>query len=118
MWRASIIPELSGQTELRLMLADGSERILHDGTAGLSERATACQRLPAGHPEGFIEAFANLYGNVARTLDARAGRAEPGPFDDDFPSVQDGARGVYFIQAALQSAESGSWVPTAYKPPA
>ncbi len=103
---------------LRLMLADGSERILHAGTSSLSERATAQQRLPAGHPEGFIEAFANLYCNVARTLDARAGRAAPGPFDDDFPTVQDGARGVFFVENALRSAASGSWVPAAYQPPA
>jgi len=103
---------------LRLMLSDGSERILHGGTTVLSERATAQQRLPAGHPEGFIEAFANLYCNVARTLDARAGRAAPGPFDDDFPTVQDGARGVFFVENALRSAASGSWVPAAYQPPA
>jgi len=103
---------------LRLMLSDGSERILHAGTTGLSERATAHQRLPAGHPEGFIEAFANLYCNVARTLDARAGRVAPGPFDDDFPTVQDGTRGVFFIETALRSAASGSWVPAAYQPPA
>lgn len=103
---------------LRLMMSDGSERILHDGIADLSERATVHQRLPAGHPEGFIEAFANLYCNVARTLDVRAGRAEPGPFDDDFPTVQDGARGVFFIETALQSAASGSWLPATYEPPA
>jgi predicted dehydrogenase len=103
---------------LRLMLVDGSERILHDGITGLSERATAHQRLPAGHPEGFIEAFANLYLNVARTLDVRAGRAAPGAFDDDFPTVQDGARGVFFIETALQSAAAGTWVPATYEPPA
>lgn len=103
---------------LRLLLADGSERILHDGIAGLSERATAHLRLPAGHPEGFIEAFANLYRNVARTLDARAGRAAAGPFDDDFPTVQDGARGAFFVENALRSASSGAWVPATYEPPA
>ena len=103
---------------LRLLLADGSERILYDGIDGLSDRATAHLRLPAGHPEGFIEAFANLYRNVARTLDARAGRAEPGPFDDDFPTVWDGARGVFFVETALQSAAEGAWVPSVYLPPA
>jgi len=103
---------------LRLMMADGTERILHDGIAGLSERAKAHQRLPAGHPEGFIEAFANLYCSVARTLNVRAGRAAPGPFDDDFPTVQDGARGVFFIETALQSAAAGSWLPANYEPPA
>ena len=103
---------------LRLMQADGSERILYDGIAGLSDRATAHQRLPAGHTEGFIEAFANLYRNVARTLDSRAGQSAPGPFDDDFPTVWDGARGVFFVETALQSAASGAWVPAVYEPPA
>ncbi|MFQ5530038.1 MAG: Gfo/Idh/MocA family protein [Gemmatimonadota bacterium] len=103
---------------LRLALSDGSEKILHAGGAGLSARATEHQRLPGGHPEGFIEAFANLYRNVARTLDVRADRAEPGPFDRDFPTVRDGARGVHFIHAAVRSAASGSWVQAAYDPPA
>jgi predicted dehydrogenase len=102
---------------LRLIDADGSERILHDGVGGLSERATAHLRLPGGHPEGFIEAFASLYRNVARTLDVRAGRCEPGPFDDDFPTVQDGARGVSFILRAVHSGQVGEWVPAEYSPP-
>jgi predicted dehydrogenase len=102
---------------LRLIDADGSVRILHDGVGGLSERAMAHLRLPGGHPEGFIEAFASLYRNVARTLDVRAGRCEPGPFDDDFPTVQDGARGVSFILRAVQSGRMGEWVPAEYSPP-
>lgn len=102
---------------LRLTLPDGSERILHDGSPELSERAAAHTRLPAGHPEGFIAAFANLYRNVARTLDARAGRAEPGAFDDDFPTVQDGARGVHFIRTAVESAGRAEWVDARYEPP-
>lgn len=102
---------------LRLTLPDGSERILHDGSPELSDRAAAHTRLPAGHPEGFIAAFANLYRNVARTVDVRAGRAEAGPFDDDFPTVQDGARGVHFILKAVESAERGTWVDAKYSPP-
>jgi predicted dehydrogenase len=94
---------------LRLLHANGSEHILHDGGGGLSERATAHARLPGGHPEGFIEAFASLYRNVARTLDVRAGRAEPGPFDDDFPTVEDGVRGVLFVLAAVRSGRTGEW---------
>jgi predicted dehydrogenase len=102
---------------LRLTFADGSERILHDGSADLSARAVAHARLPGGHPEGFIEAFASLYRNVARTLRARATGSEGGPYDDDFPTVQDGARGVHFIHAAVQSGTSGGWVSGRYTPP-
>jgi len=102
---------------LRLARPDGTELIVHDGADGLSARAAAHNRLPAGHPEGFIEAFANLYRNVAATLDVRAGRAQPGPFDDDFPTVEDGARGVFFIARAVESARTGRWLSTSYEPP-
>ncbi|MEJ2541655.1 MAG: Gfo/Idh/MocA family oxidoreductase [Gemmatimonadota bacterium] len=100
--------------DLRILDADGAERILHTGGEGLSEAARAHTRLPAGHPEGFIEAFANLYRNVAGTI--RAGAAPP-PFARDFPSVQDGARGVHFIHAAVESGRTRRWIDTAYKPP-
>ena len=102
---------------LRLAMPDGTEHVLYDGAEGLSERAAAHTRLPGGHPEGFIEAFANLYRNVAATLDVRAGRARPGPFDDDFPTVQDGARGVFFIGRAVESAQAGRWLSARYRPP-
>jgi len=102
---------------LRLVRPDGTELVLHDGADGLSNRAIAHQRLPGGHPEGFIEAFANLYRNVAATIDARAGRSQPGPFDDDFPTVQDGARGVFFIGRAVESGKAGSWLAANYEPP-
>ena len=102
---------------LRLMAADGSERLLHDAGSDLSARAQAHIRLPGGHPEGFIEAFANLYRNVARTLLARNGTADPGPFDDDFPTVEDGALGVHFIETAVESGRRGSWVSGSYQVP-
>ena len=103
--------------ELVLMADDGSERVFHAGNAGLSERAQAHTRLPAGHPEGFIEAFANVYRNVGRSIRVKAGRREPGAFDDDYPTVQDGARGVHFIHAAVHSNRDGAWVPGTYAPP-
>ncbi len=103
---------------LRLMAADGSERLLHVGGSDLSARTQAHTRLPGGHPEGFIEAFANLYRNVARTLRVRKKAAEPCAFDDDFPTVQDGARGVHFIETAVESDRQGGWVSGAYEPPA
>jgi len=54
---------------------------------------------------------------VAATIDARAGRSQPGPFDDDFPTVQDGARGVFFIGRAVESGKAGSWLAANYEPP-
>lgn len=97
---------------LRLLAPDGSERVLYRGGEGLSERARALTRLPGGHPEGFIEAFANVYAGVAHTL-----RYDPGDGPRPFPTVADGARGVHFIQQALHSHRAGAWVDASYDPP-
>ena len=74
-------------------------------------------RLPFGHPEGFIEAFANIYLNVARTIAAKVAGEKPGEFDTDFPTVQDGARGVHFIHKAIESGKKKGWVDAKYTPP-
>ncbi len=96
--------------ELRITAPDGAETVLYTG-GSLSERAQAHTRLPGGHPEGFIEAFANLYRNVARTI-----RGDGEPFDDDYPTVEDGARGVNFIFTSVRSHAEGGWVSGAYTP--
>ena len=101
---------------LRLTHQDGTETILNRGGEH-SERARAFTRLPGGHPEGFIEAFANLYRSVARTIRARTGDADPDPFADDFPTVADGARGVHFIHTAVESSRRGEWMDARYEPP-
>ncbi|MEQ9400432.1 MAG: Gfo/Idh/MocA family oxidoreductase [Longimicrobiales bacterium] len=102
--------------ELRLLAPSGDVTVLHRGSDALSDRAKAHTRLPGGHPEGFIEAFANVYRNVADSLRARAGGPRA-PFADDHPTVQDGARGVHFVHAAVASAREGRWVSGAYDPP-
>ncbi len=109
---------------LRLVESNGSERILYRGTGNLSERAAAHTRLPSGHPEGFIEAFANIYRNVARTLrlsflggNVSSAGGEIEAFADDFPTVQDGARGVHFIHTAVASHAHAGWLDAVYTPP-
>lgn len=77
----------------------------------LSGPATANTRIPKGHPEGYLEAFANVYrGAIAAVrnhIDGDPGRAS----DYDFPGVYEGLRGMQFIYAAVKSAQSGSrWV--------
>jgi len=74
-------------------------------------------RLPFGHHEAFIEAFANVYVNAARTMAARIAGHKPGEFDTDFPTVQDGARGVHFIEKAIESGKKKGWVDARYTPP-
>lgn len=87
------------------------------GTEYLSDVAQHNQRLPFGHNEAFLEAFANIYVNVARTIAARSTGEEPGEFDLDFPTVRDGARGVHFIHKAVESGRKEAWVDVSYDPP-
>ena len=99
--------------------ADGPMQVLTRGNGYLKPGAQRASRLPSGHPEAFFEAFANVYGNALRTI-AACVSGDPIDADDlDFPTVQDGARGVHFIQSALKSGrEGGVWVDAAYSPPA
>ncbi|MCP4385920.1 MAG: gfo/Idh/MocA family oxidoreductase, partial [Hyphomicrobiales bacterium] len=63
------------------------------------------------HPEGFHEAFANLYADAAEAIAARRTGENANPLALDFPGVEDGARGVRFMEAALQSADKGGgWI--------
>jgi predicted dehydrogenase len=77
---------------------DGPKRILTRGSPWLSEAAQKATRLPPGHPEAFIEAFANIYLGVIEAI------RQPGA--GDYPNVRDGARGVRFIEKAVESAGS------------
>lgn len=80
------------------------------GTAYLCKAARYNTRLPAGHPEGYIEAFANIYRNVATTLQYSMNREEPPEEALDFPDVHDGLRGMQFIEAVVDSNRSKTWV--------
>lgn len=102
---------------LTLRTLDGTERVIRRGADTLSDAAKHATRLPAGHPEAFFEAFANVYANAMRTISARLAGEEPDPLDLDFPTVQDGAVGVHFIQTALESGRQGGWVDARYEPP-
>jgi predicted dehydrogenase len=85
---------------------DGPRRVLTRGASWLSPSAQRASRLPAGHPEGFIEAFANVYAGVIGDIRAHhAGRAAD-PLEADYPRVEEGARGVRFIERTVASARS------------
>jgi predicted dehydrogenase len=69
-------------------------------------------RLPAGHPEGFHEALANLHRTIEWTIRTRRGEPAPRPFDH--PGIADGVAGMAFLEAAVQSASRGdAWVEVA-----
>ena len=96
---------------------DKPEEIYKRGNDYLGEAAQNSSRLPSGHPEAFIEAFANVYVNAGRTIAARIAGEKPSEHDLDFPTVQDGAVGVHFIHKAIESGKKGEWVDASYTPP-
>ena len=83
---------------------DGASETRRSGNAWLSDSAQTLGRIPAGHPEGYLEGFANIYRAFARAI-----RGEQ-DLEDAYPTVADGSRGVRFIEAVLESSESGKWV--------
>ena len=83
-----------------------SRQILRTGVGNLAEESGYATRLPAGHPEGYLEAFANIYRNFARALRAKLSGQTPSALDMDFPSVEDGVRGMAFIESVVASSKS------------
>jgi predicted dehydrogenase len=74
----------------------------------MSPRAQSLSRLPSGHPEGYFEGFANIYATFITAL-AKKRRGEPlTPADLDFPTVDDGLRGVRYIEACVESSARGA----------
>ncbi|PSR03646.1 MAG: oxidoreductase [Bacteroidetes bacterium SW_8_64_56] len=93
------------------------QQVYTHGRDSLDDSVQPFIRTPQGHPEGFIEAFANLYRSVAHTIAAREAGEEPKPWALDVPTVQDGAIGVHFIETALESSRTEAWVDASYTPP-
>jgi predicted dehydrogenase len=99
------------QTEpnsLMVKWPDRSVEVRRTGGPSVTGEATAATRLPAGHPEGYLEAFALLYRNFARAvLAAEAGTSMP----PDVPGIAEGVRGMRFIEGVVESsARGGIWL--------
>jgi predicted dehydrogenase len=78
---------------------------------GLTAAAERVSRVPRGHPEGYLEAFANLYSEAAVAIEARRDGRKLVAGLVDFPTVEDGAVGVAFVEAAIDSSRrNGAWV--------
>jgi predicted dehydrogenase len=89
------------------LLREGEERVMRRGHGGLSVAAGAATRLPGGHPEGFIEAFANVYRGVCDAVRARSAGEPVGadaPARFGYPGVDEGVRGLRFIERVVQNA--------------
>ncbi len=91
---------------------DAAPRVLTRGAPWLHPAALRAGRIPPGHPEGFIEAFANVYLGVAAAIRAHGNCSAADPLEADFPDIAAGARGVRFIEAVLASSRSTQkWTP-------
>ncbi len=91
---------------------DRPDEIYRAGTGYLGSLANENTRTPAGHPEGYVEAFANLYRNFARCIYAKRDGVAPKPEWEDFPGAEDGIRGMAFIDHVLASNVSEQkWTP-------
>ena len=101
--------------DLRLVRLGEPTRILTRSSAGLGLSGTIHGgRLPAGHTEGFVEAFATLYADAAMLIGTYLGWHPPSASAELLPTVRDGARGVAFVAAALASSQqNSSWTPIA-----
>ncbi len=97
--------------ELILRPVDGPQQILARGAAYLDPAARRVSRLWPGHPEGFIDAFANIYSDIADAVLARRNGTAADALLQTYPSVADGVLGVKFVEAAVESnAQGGRWV--------
>lgn len=86
-------------------------RLITRGGAGAGPLAARVTRIPPGHPEGYLEGFANIYGDAAEQVWAAIEGRAPDPAALLAPTVGDGVRGVAFIEAAVQSSRKGAaWV--------
>src|ERR1700722_12571202 len=85
---------------------DQPAQVYRAGTPWLSAIAKFNTRTPPGHPEGYLEAFANLYRNFTLTLLARIDGTTPPKEALDFPGVEDGVRGMAFIDNLIRSNQS------------
>lgn len=91
-----------------------SRRLVTRGSAAASAAAARVTRIPSGHPEGYLEGFANIYTEAALAIHA-VNAGLPVPAEVNFPGLDDGVKGMAFIEAALQSSQAGaSWVTPAF----
>ncbi|MBR7139581.1 MAG: Gfo/Idh/MocA family oxidoreductase [Lentisphaeria bacterium] len=94
---------------LLLKTNDSAMKTLRRGWAELDDSVKGLLRLPAGHPEGFIEAFANIYTDFAAAI---AAKLENRPYQSMYPDAETGVRGMNFIETVVSSSkQNGAWIP-------
>jgi predicted dehydrogenase len=107
--KASVHWQQETPNTLQIRRNSGPDETRHAGMGYLTHGARAVTRLPGGHPEGYLEAFAVLYREFADALEAwRADRSDALP--DTLPGIRAGVRGMRFIERAIESNKTGKWV--------
>lgn len=102
---------------LYMKTGDGPEKIFKRGNGYLEDIAQQNTRLPNGHPEAFIEALANIYLNATGTIHAKKEGRPPSEVELDYPTVQEGAKGINFIVKTVESSKNREWTSIKYDPP-
>ncbi len=96
--------------ELIVKYPDRPSEIWRRGNGYVGDTAKKFTRIPAGHPEGYLEAFGNVYAEAFRAIAAEV-EGKPLPRDLDFPTIDDGIEGMAFIETAVKSSHLGAkWV--------
>ena len=90
--------------DLTVYWKDRPPELIRPGNGWVDEQAQSLTRIPSGHPEGYLEAFANLYRNFAAAIRGEA------VIEEGFPTVERGVRGMRFLAAVLKSHAEGGWV--------
>jgi len=93
--------------ELIVKYPDRPREIWRRGNAYVDPSARRFARIPAGHPEGYLEAFGNIYLEAFRAIAAEV-EGRPQPRDLDFPGIEDGVEGMAFLEAAVKSSKAGA----------
>ncbi|MDB6078578.1 MAG: oxidoreductase domain protein [Akkermansiaceae bacterium] len=87
---------------------DQPMQVYRTGNGYLGANAAAATRTPPSHPEGYLEAFANIYKNFANHIRAVIDGTEPGEVALDYPTIEDGIRGMAFIEAVVASSKANA----------
>lgn len=87
---------------------DQPTQIYRTGNGYLGANAAAATRTPASHPEGYLEAFANIYRNFANHIRATIDGTQPDEVSLDYPKIEDGIRGMAFIEAVVASSKANA----------
>jgi predicted dehydrogenase len=108
--RASLAWRQEHPNELVVKFPDKPRQVWSRGNGYIGSHAKRFTRIPFGHPEGYLEAFANIYLEAFRAIAAEV-EGRPTPRNLDFPTIEDGIEGMIFIQTVVKSSRLGArWV--------